>query len=127
MYWFSETVPANTTKEDPKKVTWLLDYGFISKLLIIIPAGVSGLAGIRLLKSGSQFMPRNLGSYIFGDNLKLEIPVAIEMYDRPFTIDAIMYNIDDTYDHTFIVGFSFLKGKPSIKIKTFAQLAGLKI
>ena len=127
MFWFSKNIPANTTKQNPVTVTWDLDYGFINKLIIVIPSGVSGLAGVRLLRTGSQFMPRNLGEYIFGDNLKLEIPLAIKMYDRPFTITGIFYNEDDTYDHKIIVCFGFIKGKPSKAVQNFNELLRYKL
>ena len=127
MFWFVEDIPKQTSKVNPIVKTWELDYGFINLLLIIIPAGASGLTGIRILKGTSQIEPRNTGEYIIGNNLELRIPMAIEMYDRPFNLTAVMYNEDDTYDHKIITGIGFIKGKPSKPVTTFAELMRYKI
>ena len=127
MFWFSKDIPKLTFKDKPIKEEWLLDYGFIDQILIIIPPGANGLTGIRLFQGTSQIEPRNSGDYFFGDNLFLKIPVAIEMYDRPYTITAELYNEDDIYNHKIIVGFSFHKGKVSKPVKTFAELMRFSI
>ena len=96
------TVPANTTKEAPRKEPTQFNPGEVVSLEIVIPAGVAGLAGIRISSNGVQLFPINTGKWLSGD----DDVIKRDVYNFPNSgrLEIEGYN-EDSNAHTFIVRY----------------------
>ena len=127
MYLFAQTIPANTLKSNPIEKELSLDYGLINKIILTIPAGVYGLAGLRLFKGTAQFFPANIGAWITGDNMSLEYSTNIKMYDPPYIIKVQYYNEDTNYEHTITLQFLYYKTVISKPVRNISELISMGI
>ena len=127
MYLFAQTIPANTSKNKPIEKELILDYGLINGIILTIPAGVYGLAGLRLFKGTAQFFPANIGIWVTGDNMSLSYTTGLEMYEPPYEIKVQYYNEDTNYDHTLTLQFLYNTNIVSRPIKTMNDLMQIKI
>lgn len=103
IYQKSITVPANTAVANASTATLEVNKGFIYQVNAIIPAGVAGLAGIRILDGLYQAYPSTPNEWFTGDDTHHNFSDSY-IKDTPpyeFTIEA--YNLDDTYEHTLTV------------------------
>jgi hypothetical protein len=99
---YEVTVNALTAKGAPATTPTWFNPGTVVNVEIVIPAGVAGLAGIRISVAGTQIFPSNRGSWLVGDN---EI-ILRDVYNWPNSgrIEVEGYN-EDTHAHTFQVRY----------------------
>lgn len=100
---FEVTVNALTAKGTPATTQTRFPSGTVVNVEIVIPAGVAGLAGLRISCSGTQLFPINTGSWLIGDN---EV-VTRDVYNWPNSgrIDVEAFN-EDIHAHTFQVRYA---------------------
>jgi len=94
------TIPQNTPKESPHRLSVKVPAGVIRKVWIIIPPGHMGLAHMVIKHGETQVIPW-VGD-VHGDNESL---VFDETYELP-TEDVLTFegwNEDSKYPHTFII------------------------
>lgn len=107
-YDFSITVPANTPKISPYMQRLKLTYGVITRIIITIPHGHTGLANLQLLHHESQMYPLNSGSAYHGSGVSIAFDERQALFVTPFEFKARAWNTDDTYDHEFIVNITMM-------------------
>jgi len=110
------TIPANTPKTTPVRQLLPIDFGLITRIDIVFPAGCGGLVRIRLLRYESQLVPLNPASWLRGDDETVPCEVYQEIYEAPAELKFEGGNEDDTYEHTIGVRINVIPKKkaPSI-------------
>ncbi len=99
---FDVTVPAGTAKGSgitPLKFTRV---GVVIRMEVIIPDGVNGQAGFRIQNAGQSIIPINAGTYIVGNNERIEWPLEGFVDSGSWGLDG--FN-NGHYDHTFHLRF----------------------
>lgn len=96
------SVPAGTTATVPQVTTVNLGQVNLDSIDLQIPAGHSGLTGIRFLYAGAQLLPfGDTPSWIIGDDLDRVFDFDLEA-SSTFQVSA--YNTD-VNDHSFYLRF----------------------
>ena len=96
------TVPADTPQGSPATFTLTMPAGRWLGLEIRIPAGHAGETGLALLQSGQQRLPYGTGTYIVGDDDRLDWPLDGLTESGHWTARA--YNTD-AFAHSFYLRF----------------------
>jgi len=96
-------IPPRTTKLAPIKRKLEIEERVITKLMIFIPPGVWGLAGIQIFYGIDQFVPEPRGGWIVGSGESITVDVFWSAPEKPYTITILGYNEDDTYSHTYYI------------------------
>jgi len=119
-YFFSETIPPNTSKKNYKR-RWIdTEEPCLEAVYIQIPPGVCGLAGFRVRAREFNIFPRPEWEFFTGDNVALIFNINY-FFEHPKTRVFIdFYNEDDTYPHTIFVGLLFGSGVGAARITPFA-------
>ena len=102
------TVPANTSKSNPYRETLLAVKGVIHRVIVYIPPGHLGLAGLRILHENTTIAPTNPDGWFRGDDVTFDYNEFYELRSFPALLEFEGYNLDDTYDHEFVVGIGIL-------------------
>ena len=129
-YFFEVSVPANTPQDNAIKQILPLTSGVITTVLIYIPRGHVGLTNLQIYYHTAQLYPLNQGGSYRGN----ETPIQFTEY-QPITVDpceleAVAWNSDDTYDHSFFIGLAVLRPEemnqeiPATSISALEQLIG---
>lgn len=104
MHFFKAvTIPINTPISNPKVDSLQVDIPHISQVIIRIPPGVQGLAGVRLLDDFFPIVPANAESWVTGAEEIVSINMDYELKGLEKRIRIEGYNTDNTYDHTFYI------------------------
>jgi hypothetical protein len=106
-------IPASTPATAPAEISVKVTYGTLVQIVVQIPPGPAGLAGVRVLRYRHQIMPASPEVWIFGDGDVFEIPERLEIHEDPFELVIQGYNDDDTYPHTITVHVDVLPEDPS--------------
>jgi len=109
IYSWDLTTPANTPENVPKEWTLEMAYGVIHQVNIIFPAGCCGLARIKIFRGVNQVWPSNPESSFAGDDEVVSFREFFSLETKPYQLEAITWNEDDTYDHTIIVRLGLLR------------------
>jgi hypothetical protein len=97
LYLFVVTTPAGTSQAAPLTTDLPLEDSLLKELRIIVPAGHSGLTGVRLLQAHQQIIPWDNNSYIVGNDRVIDVPFDNEM--TVSGLQAVTYNTD-IFDHS---------------------------
>jgi hypothetical protein len=108
-FFFDVSVSANTAAVLPHTERLTLSSGVITKVTIVIPSGHFGLAHLQLTYHSAQLYPLSRGEDYHGDNLRIEFEDYFPITVLPAELKAIAWNDDDTYAHSFLVGFAVLR------------------
>lgn len=103
---FDVTVPSGTSKTAPVSIPTTFNPGTVVSLEVIIPDGVSGLAGIRIASSKSQIFPHNTGAWLRGNKEKIERDVT--GWPNSGALEVEGYN-EDIYQHTFTIRYAVVE------------------
>lgn len=93
-------VPAGTAKTSPQRTALHFDVGYLRKWQVVIPDGPAGLAGFRFEYAGQQLIPNNAGTFITGNDERIDDTVTYHFVGDQWTI--VTYNTD-VWAHTFHV------------------------
>ena len=108
-YDFSIMVPAGTVKINPHTQKLKLTYGVITRVMILIPQGHRGLAHLQLLYHEFQMYPLNPGGDYHGSGVPVGFDERQVIFVTPFEFKARGWNLDDTYEHEFIVNITMMR------------------
>lgn len=133
-YDYAITVPANTTEDDPVTQVIELTAGVIYRLEVHFPIGCFGLAHCQIRHHETQHWPSNLDGSFATDGYAIVIDELFDLNAEPYTLKAICWNDDDTYQHVITVRVGVLRGILAVTITRllngmtkFLQLAGVRI
>lgn len=99
---FEVVAPKGTAKATPLEVSTSFNPGELVRVEVIIPDGVSYLAGLRILAAHAPAIPKTFGAWIVGNDEKLEFETT--GYPSSGSWQALVYNTD-IFDHTFHLRF----------------------
>lgn len=97
----SITIPANTTKENPTVVTFLIDYGIITEIKVRSAFEHAGLTHCTINYHEQQIAPQQDDMYFTGDGQPIDFAEFFEIYQPPFELKIKGWNDDDTVQHAF--------------------------
>lgn len=95
------SVPSGTPKAEPEVRRVQLTQGTLDRLVVDIPAGHEGLAGMSLWRAGTQLYPFTPNEWFKGNDTNIRIDDNLEMDQPPFYLTFKGYNEDSKYDHGF--------------------------
>jgi len=131
-YDVSFTIPANTTKAAPQEQDVKLTHGVVHRVEIGFPSGCAGLAHLQIRRGSHQVWPTNPQGSFNTDDYIIPIDDYYELFEEPYILTLVGWNLDDTYDHTLEVRFGILPlvvvlaGRPStLSIRSIAEEFGL--
>ncbi len=107
-YDFAVTIPAGTKENNPVEQTLKLTQGIIHRVEVSFPPGCHGLAFLRLLHEGSQKWPTNPSEAFNADGYTVPIDDYFPLDTAPYSLKAIGWSPDATYDHTITVRVGIL-------------------
>lgn len=123
-YEWAIDVPASTTSAAPVTQDMKLTEGVITRVEVQFPNGCAGLAHCKILHSESQKWPTPPSTSFASDGHAITLDENFELSDEPFSLKAVCWNDDDTYQHTIYVRIGLLRGPGAIFInKVFQGLA----
>jgi len=105
VYFVKLTTPANTLIASETFESVVITPGILERVIILIPAGHSGLTFTRILYNGRQIIPNTFADYMQGGNIKLEFDINLEVKDHPNRLAVSGFNLDDTFEHSTYVWF----------------------
>lgn len=107
-YDVSFTISANTAKSAPREERVKLTHGVIHRVEIGFPDNCAGLAHLQIREGGHQVWPTNPQGSFNTDGYTIVIDDYYELFEEPYTLTLVGWNLDDTYDHTLEVRFGVL-------------------
>lgn len=99
------TIPANTLKTDPLEEVVELEGEVLDSIEILIPYGVTAVAGIAIFYGEYQLTPKPDGEFITGNGETVRDPIKFELPERKTYLRIIGYNESENYPHTFYLRF----------------------
>lgn len=99
---FQVTAPKGTPQAAPLEIATPWNPGELVRVEIIVPDGVTYLAGLRLLLAHARSIPTTAGSWIIANDEKIELETV--GYPTSGAWSAQVYNTD-IFDHTFHIRF----------------------
>jgi len=102
------TVPANTSEDAPKIVTWKLTKGVIVSASVGFPAGSAGLAHAKIRHEEAQLWPTNPAEDFSWDDHVFRFTTYFELYIEPYQLKLICWNTSTTYSHTILFTVNIL-------------------
>ena len=121
-YAFDLPIPASTTKASPVKVEADLSPGIIHRVEVEFPAGCAGLVYVAIRRGIHQVWPGNPDGAFRSDNFVIAWDEHYADLEKPYLLDLVGWNLDDTYPHTPIVRIGIL---PAEIAEAPQQSAGL--
>ena len=133
-YDFAITIAADTAESDAVTQNLKLTKGVLHRFEVQFPAGCAGLAHIRFEQGAAHLFPTDPEGNFATDDFTIAFDDKVELVTAPFTIQAIAWNLDDTYPHTITVRIGILEGETAILLMrvikglvNFLKLVGVKV
>jgi len=112
-YWdvnVKSTSDANTAlrhpKTNPLEVRRGIRPGMVKGIDITFPPGCAGLVGVQVYHREHILAPSDKGEWVHGDNRTAHWETGWPIVGAGNYIGIVVYNNDDTYEHTISVGMS---------------------
>ncbi len=105
------TVPKNTAEEAPYEQKLPISAGILHQVSVVIPPGHAGLTGCAFDIGLHQVAPTNQNEWFKGDDIHYSYPEYIEVPEGERSIVLRGFNLDDTYDHAFIIAVGIMPKK----------------
>lgn len=103
-YDYTLTVPANTLKTDPAKLTMYLCHGIIHSLDIAFPEGCAAWVHAVIYRFEHQAWPTNPDGDYCWDNYTVEIRnESFGLTSGPYTLSLRCWNEDENFPHDITV------------------------
>ncbi len=109
-YQATISTPANTLESSALKTLVQLAKGTITKALIAFPPGTAALLHVQVKDKGWQIIPWTMTESMAWDNFVYELSIKYRLTDEPYQLTIHTWNLDDSYDHTCVVGFEMDQG-----------------
>lgn len=116
------TVPKNTAEEIPLTAVLPATGGILHQVSIKIPAGHAGLTGIAIDEGLHQIAPTNQNEWFKGDDVLFSYPEYHELPPDTHSLILRGFNLDDTYDHSFVIGVGIM---PKVVYDTMIKLTDI--
>ncbi len=102
------TVPKNTAEESPLEQKLPVTGGILHQVSVVIPPGHAGLTGCAIDVGLHQIAPTNQNEWFRGDDVPFSYQEYVEL--PPDTRELVIrgYNLDDTYDHGFVIAVGIM-------------------
>lgn len=107
-YDVSFTIPANTAEAAPQEQQVKLAHGVIHRVEIGFPSGCAGLAHFQIRHGLYQVWPTNAQGSFNTDDYTIPIDDHYDLFEEPYILTLVGWNLDDTYDHTLEVRIGIL-------------------
>lgn len=107
-YSLDFTVPKNTLETAPYEQKLPIRPGILHQVRVQIPPGHAGLTGCAIDHGLHQLAPTSQNSWFRGDDSVFEYPEWVEIRQGMGEIGLRGYNLDDTFDHTFMISVGVL-------------------
>lgn len=122
-YEWAVAVPANTTESSPVTQVMKLTLGVITRVEVQFPHGCNGLAHCKILHEESQKWPTPPSTSMASSGHAIQIDENFDLDTEPYSLKAICWNEDNTYQHTIYVRVGVLRGQFAVTIfKVFEGL-----
>lgn len=126
------TVPKSTTEDTPVETVISVTHGVITRVSFRPRPGHSALCHVRVYYHEHQLWPVSREEDLHGDRDPIEWDDYEEIFTDPYELVVRAWNDDDTYPHTFDLGFALIPeeiAKPDsglvANIKKFLGLVGI--
>ncbi|MBA7572236.1 hypothetical protein ES708_14012 [subsurface metagenome] len=119
------TIPKNTTKANPEKVTLKLAHGIITKFMVRPRPGHAALGHCVIYHFSHQIAPSAENMDFHGDTFPIDWEDYYEFYQEPYELRLEGWNEDDTYPHTFDVFVAILPRKAIIALAIVDAIKGI--
>lgn len=121
------TIPKNTTKKSPKKITLKVTHAVVHKIEIEFPDGCRKYVHVVINRGGHQVWPTNPAGSFAADGRTITEMVFEDVNTPPYEFDIIGWSPNTTYQHRITVQLSMLKKEllmPSVGLRsTFESIA----
>ena len=104
-YVFRLTIPANTPKISPERLTCKLTHGIVNHVAVAFPPGPRGLAHLVIYRYEHQVWPTNPEETFAWDDYTVEFDEEFELTERPYTMSLRGWNLSTKFSHTVTVRF----------------------
>jgi len=121
-YDFAVTVTAGKTKNTPKEQTLKLTKGVIHYVEVNFPAGCRGYAFMTLRHQEHQVWPTNPERAFSGEGYTIPMQEYYKLYSEPYSLKAVAWSPDATYDHTITVRIGILSEEELEPVKETTNL-----
>jgi hypothetical protein len=101
-------VPLNTPATAPVASEFWLTQGRLKGIHIGFPRGCYGLVHVQIYHKGVQICPWITTESLHWDNHTYVFPYDYPLTAAPFYLEAVLWNLDDSFNHTIDVGFELL-------------------
>ncbi len=107
-YEVEVTCPANSQGIIDVETRIAVTHGVITHVSYRPRPGHNGLCHTRMFYHDLQIWPVDRGQDLHGDTFPIERGGYCEIFSEPYEVVLRSYNEDDTYQHTFDLGFALL-------------------
>ena len=107
-YDISFAIPSDTTQAAPEELQVKLCHGVIHRIEIGFPTGCAGLVYLQIREGLHQVWPSNRQGSFNTNGYTIPIDDYYELYEEPYILTLVGWNLDDTYDHKLEVRFGIL-------------------
>lgn len=94
------------TEAAPASVVLDLEYGYITEVEILFPAGHAGLTYIQIYHQSRLIFPLTSGQAFRGDDLVVQFDERFPILEVPYSVQVVGWAPDSTLVHTVYVGIS---------------------
>jgi hypothetical protein len=120
-YDFAITVPKSTTEANAVTTIAKVTHGVITHVSFRPRPGHSALLHCKVYYHEHQLWPVSREEDLHGDTFPIEWDDYEEIFTEPYELKIVAWNEDDTYAHTFDIGFALLPEKV-VAPQDFGQL-----
>ena len=133
--WYNTAimVPKTTLVAAPVETVIRVTHGVITRVSFRPRPGHSGLCHVQVFYHEHQLWPVSRDETLHGDTFPIEWDDYEEIFTAPYELVVRAWNDDDTYAHTFDLGFALLPEAVAAPqtgllagIKKFLGLVGIK-
>lgn len=119
------TIPPNTPKTDPIEKTIELEGEVLDSIEILIPYGVTAVAGVAVFYGEYQLTPKPDGSYITGNGETIRDPIKWELPERKTYLRILAYNESQLYSHTLYLRFIITEKEIAKPTSVFEEVSNM--
>jgi hypothetical protein len=119
---FHHTVSANTSYENAEEEVLKLAPGVLTHAIVTYPAGHQFLARSQVLDGLLNVIPGTEGEYLTGEDATDTIPIFYSLGVSPHELTWKLWNLDDTYDHQFVMKLIILPDEIASNVRAMEKL-----
>ena len=113
-YRVGVTIPAGTTKADPVLVELDLEYGYITEVEMLFPAGHAGLTFLQIYHQSRQIFPLTPGEAFRGDDHQIQFNERFPILEVPYAVIIKGWGPSTVYDHEVFVSLTIEAASPAV-------------